>query len=65
MSSGGADPNSMIGYSKTIGRREEAFEGMKFKYLSIFRPAMLLRQDKQRMKEKIFLPLVRPLAYSV
>ncbi|KAF4723918.1 hypothetical protein FOZ63_002568 [Perkinsus olseni] len=60
VSAGGADPNSMIGYSKTIGRREEAFEGMKFDRLSIFRPAMLLRQDKQRMKEKIFLPMTPP-----
>ncbi|KAF4725288.1 hypothetical protein FOZ62_005799, partial [Perkinsus olseni] len=60
VSAGGADPNSMIGYSKTIGRREEAFEYMKFDRLSIFRPAMLLRQDKQRMKEKIFLPMTPP-----
>jgi len=52
ISSAGADPNSMFGYFKLIGRREVAYEEKKFPYLSIFRPGMLERGDLSRFKER-------------
>ena len=51
----GASTGSMFGYVDAMGRREQAFQEIKFlEGLVIFRPKFLLRQEKMRTKEKFF-----------
>ena len=50
----GSKAGSFFGYVDTLGRREEAFKGMNFQRLGIYRPMGMLRQDRQRTKESFF-----------
>ena len=51
VSASNAKAGSWLGYCDTIGRREEAFKGMGFGRLGIYRPGMMDRQEKRRTKE--------------
>jgi oxidoreductase len=59
ISADGANSNSWLSYPRTIGKREEYFKSKFSDNLVIFRPRLLLRNDKSRSIEKFaswFLP---------
>lgn len=42
MTSTGADPNSGLKYVRIIGEKEKAVEALKFDFLGLYRPAVIL-----------------------
>ena len=58
ISSTGANEGSWFGYMKVKGEAERAITELGFKTLAIFRPGLLDRGDKARLKERIALPSI-------
>ncbi|WP_316633072.1 NAD(P)H-binding protein [uncultured Flavobacterium sp.] len=55
VSSLGASPKSRIFYSKIKGKLEERIAALYFEQYIIFKPGPLIREDSQRMGEKIII----------
>jgi oxidoreductase len=65
LSSAGASSSSWFLYMKTKGRVEDFVRGVGFDRVSVYRPGLLDRGDKTRLKEKIIGKLVNSTKASV
>lgn len=64
VSSSGADAKSSIFYSQTKGKTEEDLKALKFEYLGLFRPSLLLgNRNEFRLGEQIATVVMKPLVW--
>lgn len=64
VSSMGADSHSRIFYNKVKGETEEDLRGLKFNYLGIFRPSLLMgNRHEFRLGEQIATILMKPMSW--
>lgn len=59
VSSYGASAKSNVFYSKMKGKLEDYIEALNFEQYAIFRPGPLVRQDSDRLGEKIAVKVIR------
>ncbi len=60
----GADPNSKVFYNMVKGKTEEDLKSIKFDYLGLFRPSILLgNRNEFRLGEEIAKILTKPLIW--
>jgi hypothetical protein len=60
----GADPNSKVFYNMVKGKTEEDLKSIKFDYLGIFRPSLLLgNRNEFRLGEEIAKIFMKPLVW--
>ena len=58
MTAAGADPESGMKYAKIIGEKEKAVESVKFDFLGIYRPAVILGNANTPILLNYLMPLV-------